>query len=196
MALLNFLFYPFVLLIGSGFVISYYYQSEVKEYVIGELNKQLNTQIIVDGKDIDFTVLKNFPYASVDFKNVKALEALENKKKDTLFKAGEISFQFNITDIFKKKYDVKKIKIDNVDLKIRIDKNGKDNYHIWKTSKDTSSTAFSFGLEKIILTNIRFYYTNHQSDQNVDVLIKKCALSGKFSNEKYALEIFRKERTF
>lgn len=183
-----FFFILFVIITGGAIAIGYYYQDEVKEFVIGEMNKKLNTEIIVDGKDIDFTVLKNFPYASVDFKNVKALEALENKRKDTLFKAGEISFQFNITDILKKKYDVKKLKIDNVDLNIRIDKNGKDNYHIWKTSKDTSNTAFSFGLEKIILTNIRFYYTDHQSDQNVDVLIKKCALSGKFSNEKYALE--------
>lgn len=183
-----FFFILFIIITGGAIAIGYYYQDEVKEFVIAEMNKKLNTEIIVDGKDIDFTVLKNFPYASVDFKNVRALEALENKKKDTLFKAGEISFQFNITDILKKKYDVKKIKIDNVDLKIRIDKNGRDNYHIWKTSKDTNSTAFSFGLEKIILTNVRFYYTNHQSDQNADVLIKKCALSGKFSNEKYALE--------
>ncbi|MES2590995.1 MAG: AsmA-like C-terminal region-containing protein [Bacteroidota bacterium] len=169
-------------------VISYFYQDEVKNYVVNELNKQLNTQIIVDGKDIDFTVIKNFPYASVDFKNVKALEAVSSKRKDTLFRAGKISFQFNIVDIIKKKYDVKKIQIDNVDLNIRIDKNGKDNYHIWKPSADTGTTAFSFALKKIVLQQLNLSYKNKKSNQVVQVLIKKSVTSGQFSNSKYELQ--------
>lgn len=185
---LIFFFILFVLLIGSGFVIGYYYQSEVKEYIIGELNKQLNTQIIVDGKDIDFTVLKNFPYASVDFKNVKALEATNNSTKDTLFKAGKISFQFNIVDIFKKNYHIKKIEIDKVDLKVRIDKNGNDNFHFWKASSDTANTSFAFALEKIILNQVQLSYKDAKAKQNIDVLINKSKLSGNFSEKQYALE--------
>ncbi|MES2395151.1 MAG: AsmA-like C-terminal region-containing protein, partial [Bacteroidota bacterium] len=183
-----FLFIFFVAVVGGGSVAGYYYQDEVKEYVIEELNKHLNTQLIIDGKDIDFTVLKSFPYASLDFKNVKALEVIENKKKDTLFKAGKISLQFNLVDIIRKKYHVKKIKIDDVVLKIRIDKNGKDNYHFWKSSSDTSVTAFSFALEKIVLTNVQLYYKDQKASQKMDVLIKKSTLSGKFSNSKYSLE--------
>jgi uncharacterized protein involved in outer membrane biogenesis len=113
------------LLITGAFIIGYYYQNEVKEVIVSELNKQLNTQVIIDGKDIDFTVIKNFPYASVEFKNIKALDATDKKKKDTLFKAGTISFQFNIIDVFKKKYEIKKIEANNVDLHINIDKKGK-----------------------------------------------------------------------
>jgi hypothetical protein len=159
------------LAIGAAFVIGRYYQDEVKEYIIGELNKQLNTQIIVDGKDIDFTLLKNFPYASVDFKNVKAMEVTESNKKDTLFKARTISMQFNL-----------------VDLKIVIDKNGNDNYHFWKPSTDSASTAFSFSLEKIVLKQISLSYRNYKMAQNINVLIKKSNLSGDFSNKKYSLE--------
>ena len=179
----------FLLLAGSSFLMGYYYQDEVKEYVIGELNKELNTQIIVDGKNIDFTVLKNFPYASVDFKNVKALDATTNKNKDTLFKAGKISFQFNIVDIFRKNYHIKKIEIDDVDLKIRIDKNEHDNYHFWKSSSDTITTAFSFALEKIVLNQVQCSFKNYKTKQNIDVLIKRSNLSGEFSNDKYSLEI-------
>ena len=152
------LFFIFLLLLitGTGFVIGYFYQDEVKEYVIGELNKQLNTEIIVDGKDIDFTVLKNFPYASIDFKNIKALEAIQSKKKDTLFSAGTISLQFNILDIFSKNYRIRKMEIDDVNLKVRIDKDGNDNYHFWKESGDTANTSFAFSLEEIIFKKIVF----------------------------------------
>lgn len=185
---LIFLFVLIIFLAGSGVIIVYSYQDEVKEYIIGELNKQLNTEIIVDGKDIDFTVLRNFPYASLDFKNVKALDANQNKKRDTLFKAGNISFQFNLRDVFNRKYDIEKVEFQNVDLRIKIDKNGKDNYHFWKPSADSSNTAFSFALEKIILKDIHLLYTDQRSKQNIDVLIKDCNLAGAFSNENYSLE--------
>jgi hypothetical protein len=185
-----FLFFTFSLLLLSAgaFVIGYFYQDEVKEYVIAELNKQLNTEIIVDGKDIDFTVLQNFPYASVDFKNVKAMEAIQQKNKDTLFSAGEISFQFNVLDVFKKNYRVKKIEISTVNLNLRIDENGNDNYHFWKSSRDTSNTSFAFSLEDIYLNDIRVSFKNQKSKQNIDFSIKNSRLSGKFSDEKYALE--------
>ncbi len=183
-----FFFILFVLMLGAAFVIGYYYQDEVKEYAVEELNKQLNTQVIVDGKDIDFTVIKNFPYASVDFKNVKALDAIEKKKKDTLFKAGNISFQFNIIDVFKKKYDIKKIRTDNVILSIRIDKKGNDNYHFWKSPTDSQSTTFSFALKKIVLNQVQILYKNQKTNQVIDVVIKKSISSGKFSNEKYLMQ--------
>ena len=101
-----FCFILVLLFIGAGFIIGVYYKTEVKEYVIKELNKHLNSEIIVNGNDIDFTVLRNFPKASIDFKNIKALDATTNKNKDTLFKAQEISLQFNLLDIFKKKYRI------------------------------------------------------------------------------------------
>ena len=177
----------FVLLIGAGFVIGYFYQDEVKEYVISELNKQLNAQVIVDGKDIDFTVIKNFPLASVDFKNVKALDAGVSKNKDTLFKAGEISMQFNIIDIFNKNYRIRQLEISDVNLRLRIDKNGNDNYHFWKESADTANTSFSFALEKIIMNRVELNYRNAQSRQSIDGSVNKGKFSGEFSNEKYTL---------
>lgn len=186
--LIIFFFLLFVLLAGAAFIIGYFYQDEVKNYVVTELNKQLNTEVIVDGKDIDFTVIKNFPYASVDFKNVKALDAIEKKKRDTLFKAGTISFQFNIIDVFKKKYDIKKIHAANVSLNIRIDKHGNDNYHFWKASENSDSASFSFALKKIVLSNFKVLYKNYKTHQLVDVVIVKSSSSGKFSNEKYLMQ--------
>ncbi|MEI6489914.1 MAG: AsmA-like C-terminal region-containing protein [Bacteroidota bacterium] len=181
------LFIILVLAIGTGVVIGKYYQNEVKEYVIQQLNKQLNTEILVDGKDIDFTVLKNFPNASIDFKNVKMLEAIKTKPKDTLFKAGEISLQFNIVDVFKKNYHIKKIQVDNASLKIRIDKNGNDNYHFWKPTADTANTSFSFALEDIVLNKVNLIYKNAQTKQGLDAYIIKTNLAGNFSDKQYSL---------
>jgi hypothetical protein len=177
-----------IVLIGVGFIIGLAYEGEVKKYIISELNKQLNTQIIIDTKDIDFSIIKNFPYASVDFKNLKALDVVESKDKDTLFKAGKISLQFNLPDIFKKNYHIKKIEIEQVTLDIRIDEAGKDNYHFWKSSTDTASANFAFALEQINLSQIQVLYKNKRTIQNIDLLINKSDLSGEFSAKKYSLK--------
>jgi hypothetical protein len=179
-----------LLLTGAGIIIGYCYQDEVKEYMIGELSKQLNTEIIVDGKNIDFTVIRSFPYASVEFQKVKALDAFTdpNKKKDTLFNAGRISFQFNLFDIFKKNYRIKKLVVADVNMRMRTDKNGNDNYHFWKSSVDTSNTSFAFSLENISLENVHITWKDQRSRQNFDVTIRKSRLSGDFSDQHYALE--------
>lgn len=174
------------LITASG--LAYYYQDEVKGYVITELNKQLNTEIIVDGKDIDLTIIKSFPFASVDFKNVKALDATKDKKKDTLFTANKISLQFNIVDIFHKNYHIKRIEINDADVDIRIDKNGNDNYHFWKSVPETDTSKFSFALEEIVLNQVEFSYKNYRSKQNINLLIINSKLSGKFSESTYSLE--------
>jgi hypothetical protein len=184
-----FLLFLIVLIVGGCFIIGYYYQDDVKNYIVTQLNKELNTEIIIDGKDIDFTVLKNFPLASVEFKNVKALDATSSIKKDTLFKAQNISLLFNIVDVFNKKYRIKKIMVEDVILNIRIDKLGNDNYHFWKSSSDKNPANFSFALEKISLKKIQLQYNNDQTRQYVNLIINKSTISGKFSNEIYSLDL-------
>src|SRR3569832_2481386 len=113
-----FLYFLFVIIafLGLGFLLGWIYEDAVKKYLITELNKQLNTPIIIDTKDIDFSIIKNFPYASLDFKNIKAKDAVESRDKQILFQAGKISLQFNLPDLFRKTYRIKKMEIDDVVL--------------------------------------------------------------------------------
>ncbi len=183
-----FLIISFFTLLGAGVLLGYYYQDDVKEYVIGELNKQLNTQVIVDGNDIDFTVIRSFPMASINFKNIKALDAIESEHKDTLFNAQEISLKFSLIDLFKKNYIIKKVEINHSVVNLKIDRQGNDNFHFWKESTDTAESNFSFKLEQIILKDVDVSYLNKKAKQNIALTIKKCNLSGDFSNDKYTLE--------
>lgn len=179
----------FLTVVSGAVILGYYYHDEVKSYMIGELNKNLNTQIIIDGNDIDFTVLRNFPFASLEFKNVKALEAIESSRKDTLFRAKNISLQFNIIDLFNKNYRIKKMVFDDVELDVRIDKNGRDNYHFWKTSSQSDTGNFSFALEEILLKQVQFTYFDLQHLQRINLLLHKGSLAGQFSKKKYSLEV-------
>jgi hypothetical protein len=176
------------LLTGSAVAIVYFYEDEVKEYVISELNKQLNTDVIVDGKDIDFTVLKNFPMASIEFRNVAALDAVK-VKKDTLFRAGTISLQFSLRDIFSKNYRIRKIALSDARIRLRINKKGEDNFHFWKESSDSVPSAeLDFALEDVELENVSLSYIDRRQNQQFDAIVKAAAFSGDFSSKQFSLK--------
>ncbi|HET8963932.1 MAG TPA: AsmA-like C-terminal region-containing protein, partial [Chitinophagales bacterium] len=175
-------------LLAISLIVGCIYETEVKKFVIDKLNRQLNTPIIIDTEDINFSVIRNFPFASVDFKNLKALDAVDDSHKDTLFKANKISFQFDLIDIFRKNYNIKRIEIENVSLNLRIDQTGNDNYHFWKSSKTNSADDFSFALEKIVMHRVRVRYKNYKSSVETDVTINKGDMEGRFSAKKYNLK--------
>jgi hypothetical protein len=186
------LFVLILLLAASGAVLAWKYQDEAKAYVIAKLNEQLNTQVIVLPNDIDFSVLRNFPNASVDFKNVKVLDATQtDAPKDTLFRAGTISLQFNIRDIFNKKYVIKQVSLKNVDVNLWVNKAGLDNFHFLKASVDSANgprDTSAFALDKIVLSNINVKYKNAKTKDNFAFTLKTVAFKGLFSSDEYTLK--------
>ncbi|MEG1910495.1 MAG: hypothetical protein RR190_05955, partial [Bacteroidales bacterium] len=57
-----------ILLIFSSWL--YFQEAKVKEILIRELNKRLVTEVKVS--DVQFSILKSFPYTSIDFINPQA----------------------------------------------------------------------------------------------------------------------------
>ena len=51
-----------VLITTFSIVMSSFYEKEIKKYIVEAINEQVNVPINV--KDLDFSVLKKFPYAS------------------------------------------------------------------------------------------------------------------------------------
>jgi len=99
-----------------------------------------------------------------------------------------ISLQFNILDLFNKKYNIKQIDVKDADLRLKVDKKGNENYIIWKTNEqDTSSTVVKFSLEKINLNSIHFNYKNKQNKTKLNIIIKDAICAGKFNDANYAL---------
>jgi len=180
----------FLVLLATAAVLGYVYREEVKSYVVAEINKHLNTQILVAPEDIDLTVIRSFPNASVEFRRVKALDAIEIPNRDTLFSAGRIGFEFNVWDLFSGNYRIRHIGAEEVRLNVWVDKNGRDNYHFLKPSSDTakSDTAHaSFALESIELSDVKVRYRDRRSNTDYKIDLKKSTCSGDFSSDNFTL---------
>src|SRR5436190_7637749 len=93
----------------AGFLIGFFYTKEIKQLFISEVNKNLSTKFQVE--EFDFSVLRHFPFASFEMKNVLVDEVTKSNKKDTLLFSKRLSLLFNITDLFNKDVSIRKVLI-------------------------------------------------------------------------------------
>jgi len=162
------------------------YQDEVKAALLGEINKHLRSEVNIDPKNIDLTIIKTFPDCSMEFKNVLMLEALKVKKRDTLLFAEQLNLHFDISDLWHKKYDIKKITLKNALAKPGLTKAGTPNYVFWEESEGTNKNdSINFKLDLIQLKNCHVIYRDKQKIFKTDLLIKDLSFKGDFSATEY-----------
>jgi len=165
------------------------YEKQVKTIIISEINKQLVAPVQVG--DIKFSLIKNFPKASLNFYNVKAQSVytgLENKKCPTnLFTAEEISLQFNLMDIFNGNYTINKISIKGTHLFLFIDNKNKDNYHCWRSDSTSKNSSVNFKMNQIKLKDFTTKYTDLQQQLDFEILFKEGQMKGEIFDEDFAL---------
>ena len=175
------------LLIASiGILFSTHYEDEVKAYLVKQINENTNTKI--DVKEIHFSVFKKFPYASLEFRKVIAEEAIASDQKGTLFSAQSIFLQFNVIDILRKNYSIKKVHVENGIVNIRIDDQGNDNYHFWKENNDESPASINIELEDLYFKEVTFYFVNDYKDIDMAIEAVKLSLSGNLAENKFTLK--------
>jgi hypothetical protein len=188
---------PFLWIFGSFFfflissvLLLFFYEDEIKDAIIGELNTHLNSEIKVDPKNIDLTIISTFPNTAINFKEITCFEVTKNKNRDTLFFAEKISLQFNVMNIINENYSINYILFSGLDLRLKVDEHGQNNYSIWK-SNDTTSTAKSkvdFSLEDVELENIKIAFTNKKEKTKIILDIEDVFLKGDFKEINYSLK--------
>jgi len=109
-------------------LISVFYEQEVKQLMVTQLNKHLRAEIKVD--DFDFSILRHFPFAAFRMSNVLVKESGDPVKADTLLFAERIELLFNLTGLLEQDFTVRRIVIADGLSHIRIDKDGRPNYEI------------------------------------------------------------------
>jgi len=171
----------------SVFVIGFLNKDHIKQIVLKEINKNLLSEATFD--DFNFSLLKRFPLASIEFTGVKAKEITKSKTKENLVEAESIFLHFNVVNMLRKNYVIKKLELTNARLNIKIFRDKTDNYHIWKKQEKDDKSSFSFDLQKIILKEVQITFSNEANNFFLDVIADKSTAKGKFSEVMYNLSV-------
>lgn len=179
------LFVIIVFLVGTGLVLAWVYEAEIKQEAVARINEQVAVPIEVG--DIDFSLLAHFPYASVQFKDVKIRESYPQSKAQ-LLEAAEVSLLFNVIDIYEGTYTIKKLYLAHGSLAAKVNTKGEANYEILRPSTGKAS-QFSLSMEQIRLVEMRVSYSYAPQAQLYRLRLSNADLSGKFTDAKYELGI-------
>jgi hypothetical protein len=177
-------------------VVSFSYNKTLVKYLKKYLNEHLLTEIIIDR--IDFSMIKKFPYATVEFSNVliKSRAGLSSSGlalagRDTLMSASKIYFQFGLLGLLHNEFQLKKIHMTDGKINVFTDPSGRNNYSIWKsTDKEKEGEGYTFDFNNVILSGFDLHYTNLKNPAFVHSFIDKMAFNGSVSGEngRYAVK--------
>lgn len=176
-----------ILFVLSVSTLAYFYQDEIKQRLVQELNKQINTEVSIAA--IDFSVFKKFPNASIELNKVLVKDAWLNKEqtKDTLLFAEKFFLQMSLFDLIKKNYEIKNIELNQSFIYVKFDIKGNNNLHVFKESSTNQKSTFRLNLQKLLFKNLQFNYEDKQNKNKINFSSEELILKGNFSEKKFDL---------
>lgn len=149
--------------------------------------QQINTYLVVPVSvdEIDFSLLRKFPYASVDFSGVRTKGAPVTGTREQLLDARHLFLQFSIWDVFSDDVKLKKIAIEDAICNLYVDAKGKENYDIFR--KGSGKSSFSLGLDEIILHETTVHYRSVAGKRDYALHAREMKWGGRFSEDIYDL---------
>lgn len=172
-------------LLLTAVAVSVFYMDEVKGLMIGQLNKRLRAEVVVG--DFDVSLLRHFPYASLEMSDVLIREVTENEKKDTLLFTHRISLLFNVLSFYHKDYTVKRVILSEGLARLKVAKNGTNNFEFWKS--DTTAGKQDFDLSRVDIRDMDVSYHDKRSGQDYDALLRDVRFSGRFGEAHFSMEV-------
>ncbi len=182
-----FLSLPFVLLYLVAGIFMLFFEDDAKVFFTKKLNEQLLTEVKIE--DINFSLLKKFPFATIELKNVSANEVVPGDKKEKLLVAGRIYCLFNWFDMFDNNYHLKQIELEDVSLNLKRFADGTDNFHFWKEVKGdtTKSAPINIRLTQVSFKNLNLLYTDAPNNTKLNLTVKTATVAGEFADDNYTL---------
>lgn len=150
------------------------FKGKVQDLVVETINKNLKAQVAFD--EVDLSLLKSFPKATVIIKNLSIVNEAPFEG-DTFFRAADIGLKMSVMELFKGKdspMTIEGIGVNNAAINIVVNEEGLANYDIALADDEDSSTEdeaapFSLSLDKYVLENIAINYVDKASKMTFGV---------------------------
>jgi AsmA-like C-terminal region len=181
------------ILLTFAISMSLIFEEEVSQYLVEELNEILLSEIEVE--EVSFSVLRKFPKATLEFKNVTAFTKTGYRKKikglntDTLFHAKSIFVQMDLSNIFSKNYTINTISFDQGQINLFTDHLGDPNYIFWEIKPEEQNENFNLELTEVNIVNTDIVYCNEVTDLLINAHADKIDFEGNFSRQNYLMKI-------
>lgn len=175
------------------FLTSKIIEQKIIEKAVSALNENINVPVYMD--EISFSLLKKFPYATLQLKNVTLLSATTFDRQgfapnttDTLLWIDNLYLSLNMLSLFHRDVELTKVSLEKGFLNLMVDKKGRTNYSILKeikTNEANEALDFKFLLKQIALKDLTIRYYNLYKETAVTWRFPDYQIKGAFYKQEY-----------
>lgn len=170
-----------VLLLAS-IVLAFCFEDKVADAVLTRVYHIVDTEVHHD--KVSLNLWRKFPNATVEVHNL----TVEAQGKDSnLARIRRVYLQFNLLDIIRGNYRLKKAEIQHVDLNLHAYADTTHSWDIFTPEEDTSETDFSLQLSAVQLSHVHVRYRDDISRLQCLAEVKRLGMKGDFTQEKFTV---------
>lgn len=183
-----------LIIIALLIAIPFAFQNQIKDMVKVFINQNVNAK--VEFSDVSLSFIKGFPQAHVAVNDL-VITNLEPFKDETFASVKDIAFTMSIKELFKTASDgpivIKSINIDEANLNLKTDLQGRVNYDIAKADESVNTTkteasSFAFDIEDYQIKHSAFTYIDEVSTTEIKLSNLNHEGHGTFSAETSELD--------
>jgi len=193
--ILKIFFISIIILILLGIGFTFLFGDKIEDIILNKINSKLKKELSLS--EIEFSLFKNFPDASVTFSNILIQESFQNSS-DTLLFAEEGIIKLNIFNVISQDYSVNDVEFNKGVINIKYNENGDPNFDILKDNDEENN---NFELNNLNLSNSRFTFSNELEKiytsseiENINLSLTKedekitCKLNGSLRNDSLVVD--------
>ncbi|MDR0603159.1 MAG: hypothetical protein LBG80_02505 [Bacteroidales bacterium] len=165
-------------------VLTFVFQDKIANIFLMHLYK--TTKVEIKHKSISFSLIRKFPMASLQINDihVKDLQGIHN-----LLQAEKIFLQFNVLDLLRNNYTIRRIDISNADLHLIINEKGENNWNIFQFNDSIQSENVEVRLNTIQLNKVKLLFEHHPQKIIVSSLVEYLSAKGNFSENVFTAHL-------
>ncbi len=171
-------------------VVAAFTENKIAKIAIDQVSKTTDIPIQID--DIDFSLVRNFPYATIRCNHLLVSSPNDSilGSTDTLAYAGRLFVSVDIKPLLKSVFKVRKVVVADAELFYKVDTAGVSNFDflIDTTSQDvidTSANSVFLDLKHMKLENVKCIYSDKKQKASADLFIEQLDLSGMIDANQY-----------
>lgn len=153
-------------LIASAVVYLHYNKDSLIRLLLKEANHYIESPIHV--KQIDLSLFESFPQLSLVFHEVEAKGSLSANQ---LLSARKLACSFDAYDLLHQQYTIRSLVLEEAQLAVVFDEQGKNNFSILK-SRGEQSSSVDFNIEEILLRDVRIQYEDRKARHQYALHVK------------------------
>ena len=180
-----------VSLVGIAALLASIYEDKIGARILKEINEQITSDLRVNA--FKLSVVSTFPNVAANLNGV----SLTDTEDGLLLEAEQLSFRMGLLSLLSSKIKVKSVKISDGALNVAINRQGKANYQIFKTSETTGEgepaaadddAGPTISLDEALLEDIDLIYSDETTKREMLVNVKNARFSGEFSSAQFSLD--------